>query len=81
MPKSPVCVNTDETQNRTQNFHSLFYHMRLAMKLPEIIADLAGLAGAGLLSWGTYSIYEPAGFIAGGVMLLAGAVLFSRAAA
>jgi hypothetical protein len=51
------------------------------MKLPEIIADLAGIAGAGLLGWGAYSIYEPAGFIAGGVMLLVGAVLFSRAAA
>jgi hypothetical protein len=51
------------------------------MKLPEIIADLAGLAGAGLLSFGCWSVYEPVGFIAGGVMLLAGAVLFSRGAA
>lgn len=50
------------------------------MKLPEIIADLTGLAGAGLVSWGAFSIYEPVGFIVGGVLLLAGALRFAREA-
>jgi hypothetical protein len=48
--------------------------------LPSLLADTAGLTGAGLVSWGVWQIYAPAGYIAGGVLLLAGAALFSRAA-
>lgn len=48
------------------------------MKLSEIIADLAGIAGAGLLSYGSWLSYEPAGFIVGGALLLAGALRYSR---
>lgn len=37
------------------------------------IRDLAGLAGAGLIAFGTWQIYQPLGIIVGGVLLLAGA--------
>lgn len=43
------------------------------------VADIAGLAGGGLLSYGAWSIYEPAGFIVGGVLLLALAVAIAGA--
>jgi hypothetical protein len=37
------------------------------------LRDMAGLAGVGLVSYGAWLAYHPAGFIAGGGLLLAGA--------
>jgi hypothetical protein len=34
------------------------------------LPDLCALAGAGLLSYGAWLIYEPSGFIVGGALLL-----------
>lgn len=48
------------------------------MKLPEIAADIAGVLGGLALSYGAWLVYHPAGFIAAGTLLLAGAVLYSR---
>ncbi|MFI4983301.1 MAG: hypothetical protein ACHQIO_23350 [Nevskiales bacterium] len=43
-----------------------------------MLRDAAGLGGAGLCAYGAWLIYPPAGFIAGGVLLLAGAWLSAR---
>lgn len=47
---------------------------------PTLIRDLAGLAGAGMISAGAGMIYLPAGLIVAGFMLVAAAVLSARAA-
>ena len=46
--------------------------------IAEIVIDVAGVAGAALISFGAWCVYEPAGFIAAGAQLLLGAVLLSR---
>jgi len=48
--------------------------------LLTLAIDAAGLSGAGLVSYGTWSIYPPAGLIAAGAFLLAGAWLNARGA-
>lgn len=47
--------------------------------VPVITRDLVGLAGAGLVAYGAWLIYVPAGFIIGGVLLILAAVLAARA--
>jgi len=47
--------------------------------VPVVTRDLAGLAGAGLVAYGAWLIYVPAGFIVGGVLLILAAVLAARA--
>lgn len=37
--------------------------------------DLAVVAGASMLSYGAWMVYEPAGFIVGGAMLLAAGLI------
>ncbi len=44
----------------------------LALGLPDLLRDLVGLAGAALMSYGAYQIYEPAGYLVGGAMLIGG---------
>lgn len=51
----------------------------VARALPGIVRDIAGLGGAGLVAYGAWLVYAPAGFITGGVLLLAGAWLSARA--
>jgi hypothetical protein len=46
--------------------------------LATVMRDLAGLAGAGLVAYGAWLVFPPAGFITGGVLLLAGALLLLR---
>lgn len=36
------------------------------------------LAGAALIAYGAWLVYRPAGFIAGGMMLIAGVILQAR---
>ena len=43
---------------------------QIAAAIPTLLRDAAGLGGAGLCSYGAWLIYQPAGFIAGGVLLL-----------
>lgn len=50
----------------------------LQKRLPGFARDGAGLAGAALLSYGAAMVYVPAGFIVGGLLLLAGALLAAR---
>lgn len=42
------------------------------------VADAAALVGSALVSYGAWCIYEPAGFIVGGLLLLALAVAGAR---
>ena len=49
------------------------------MKLAIVILhDLIGVIGASLVAYGAWLVFPPAGFITGGVLLLAGALLLSR---
>jgi hypothetical protein len=43
-----------------------------------ILLDLVGLVGAGLVVYGAWLAFPPAGLITGGLLLLAGAVLLTR---
>lgn len=45
--------------------------------VPPLLKDGAGLAGCGLVSYGAWLMYEPAGFIVAGVLLLATSVLLN----
>jgi hypothetical protein len=42
------------------------------------LRDAAGLFGAALVAYGAWLVYAPAGFIAGGALLIAGAFLAAR---
>lgn len=44
----------------------------------DLARDIAGIAGAALIAYGFWLIYRPGGFIAAGVMLLAGTILSAR---
>lgn len=44
----------------------------------EYLRDAIGLAGVAAITYGAWLIYQPAGFIVGGVLLIAGAILTSR---
>lgn len=48
------------------------------MKIATLLRDAAGLSGVCLISLGAWRIYEPAGLMVGGVLLVAGAVLAAR---
>lgn len=50
----------------------------IAGRVAEFATDLAGLAGASLITYGAGQVYHPAGFIVGGLFLLAGAWLSGR---
>ncbi len=45
--------------------------------LPGLMRDLAGLCGVGLVSYGAWLIYPPTGFIVGGGLMIAGALLLA----
>ena len=45
---------------------------------PHVILDLAGFCGAGSIAYGAWLIYVPAGFLVGGVLMMALSILFGR---
>lgn len=47
------------------------------MKIADVAADGLGLVGAGLLSYGGWLVYQPAGFIVAGLLLLFAAWVLS----
>jgi hypothetical protein len=49
----------------------------IAMAVPSLVRDLAGLCGVGLVSYGAWMIYPPAGFITGGFLLIVGTLLIA----
>lgn len=46
--------------------------------MKSYIPDALLIAGAGLLSYGAWLVYEPAGYIVGGVLVLTQAVYLAR---
>ncbi|OGT54644.1 MAG: hypothetical protein A3E01_09840 [Gammaproteobacteria bacterium RIFCSPHIGHO2_12_FULL_63_22] len=50
----------------------------VASNSPALSRDVAGLTGAGLISYGVGLVYEPAGYIIAGMMLVATALLTGR---
>lgn len=50
---------------------------RMATELPTLITDAVWLGGAGLISYGVWLIYRPAGFIVAGVLMIGAATLLS----
>jgi hypothetical protein len=45
--------------------------------VPGIVRDFAGLSGAVLVSYGAWLVYPPLGFIVGGSLMIAGALLLA----
>ena len=43
-----------------------------------VLTDLCGMAGSGLVAYGAWLVYHPAGLMTGGAVLLAGAWLSAR---
>ena len=46
--------------------------------LAEILVDLAGVGGVAAIAYGTWAIYEPAGFIVGGAIVVGVVLRLSR---
>jgi hypothetical protein len=51
---------------------------RLLRALPVVLRDLSGLSGVASATIGAWQIYHPAGFITGGLFLIACAWLLAR---
>ena len=49
----------------------------IAEAVPGIVRDLAGLGGVGLVSYGAWMIYPPAGFITAGILLIFGTLMIA----
>lgn len=49
----------------------------IAAAVPGLLRDLAGLGGVGLVAYGAWLIYPPAGFMVGGTLLILGALLLA----
>ena len=49
----------------------------IAMAVPSLVRDLAGLCGVGLVSYGAWLINPPAGFITAGILLIVGILLLA----
>jgi hypothetical protein len=49
----------------------------IAGAVPGLVRDLAGLCGVGLVSYGAWIIYPPAGFITAGLLLIVGTLLIA----
>ncbi len=49
----------------------------IAEAVPGLLRDLAGLSGVGLVAYGAWLVYPPAGFIVGGCLLIFGALLLA----
>ena len=49
-----------------------------ARRVPHVLADALGFAGAGAIAYGAWLIYVPAGFLVGGGMLMALSMLIGR---
>lgn len=48
---------------------------RTLAAMPGFLRDLVGLSGVGLVAYGAWLIYPPAGFITAGFLLIVGALM------
>lgn len=51
---------------------------RVAAAAPVVARDLIALGAVGLIAYGAWLVYLPAGFIVGGALLLTGALLTAK---
>lgn len=51
---------------------------KIKLAASSYLADVLLLAGVGLVSYGAWLVYEPAGFIVGGLISLAGSFLAAK---
>ena len=49
-----------------------------ARRVPHVLIDGMGFAGAGSIAYGAWLIFAPAGFLVGGVLLMVLSLLFGR---
>lgn len=49
----------------------------LARYLPSTLRDAAGISGVGLISYGSWLIYAPAGYIVAGTLMVIGVLALS----
>ena len=49
----------------------------VAVAMPGLMRDVVGLGGVGLVSYGAWMIYPPAGFITAGILLIVGTLLLA----
>ena len=49
-----------------------------ARRVPHVLIDGMGFAGAGAIAYGAWLIFVPAGFLVGGVLLMTLSLLFGR---
>ena len=49
----------------------------VAVAMPGLMRDVAGLGGVGLISYGAWMIYPPAGFITAGILLIVGTLMIA----
>ena len=52
----------------------------VASVAPAVIRDLSAIAGAGLVAYGAWLAYPPAGYIIAGAIMLTAAILGARRA-
>ena len=53
--------------------------LRVAARVvPDLLRDLAGLAGVAAIGYGAWLAWPPAGFMVGGALVLAGVLLSAR---
>lgn len=45
--------------------------------IPDLVRDAVGLSAVGLIAYGAWLIYEPAGYIVGGLLVLIGVIMNS----
>ncbi len=48
---------------------------------PSVLRDVAGLAGGAMIAWGAHMVYAPAGWIIGGVEIVAVVIVSALAKA
>lgn len=51
---------------------------RIAAAIPSLLIDASGIAGVCLVSYGSWLVYAPAGFIVGGMLLIVAALTLGR---
>jgi|GEM_PF-562351 len=49
----------------------------IAGAVPGLVRDITGLGGVGLVSYGAWMIYPPAGFITAGILLIVGTLMIA----
>lgn len=51
---------------------------KVVAAVPALCRDLAGISGAGCMTYGAWLAYRPAGFVLGGAFLITASFLLAR---